>query len=163
MRHETTANAGRNSMASLLWWPHELQFIRTLGTDRLHDQGRRSVSRAHCTKRKGSRTFSAVNCGVVAKALFFWQVYRSERPQSMVAALILLELYYQTGNVDRLSHVVADLAAAKGARRWDEWLQEEITRANIYEAVVYTQNPEYLLSVISYSLRRESEKAAIVR
>ena len=97
--------------------------------------------------------------GNLAKAVFFWQAYRSQRPDSLVAALTLSELYYQTGNFDRLGRVVADLMAAKGDRTWDAWLQEGLTRAKLNEAVAYTQKPEYLLSVISYSLRRESEKA----
>jgi len=97
--------------------------------------------------------------GMRAKAVFFWQAYRSERPGSLVAALILCELYYQAGNYDRLSRVVADLTAAKGDRAWDVWLQESLTRAKLSEAVVYTRNPAYILSVISYSLSRESEKA----
>ena len=101
--------------------------------------------------------------GNLAKAVFFWQAYRSERPQSLVAALMLLELYYQNGSCDKLSRVVADLATSKGDRAWDVWMQEGITRSILYEAVAYTQDPEYLLSVISYSLRRESEKVATVR
>lgn len=96
--------------------------------------------------------------GMRAKAVFFWQAYRSERPGSLVAALMLCELYYQAGNYDRLSRVVADLTAAKGDRAWDLWLQEGLTRAKLSEAVVYTRNPAYILSVISYSLSRESEK-----
>ncbi len=94
-----------------------------------------------------------------AKAVFFWQAYRSERPGSLVAALILCDLYYQIGNYDRLSRVVADLTAAKGDRAWDDWLQAGLTRAKLTETVVCTLNPEYILSVISYSLSRESEKA----
>jgi len=93
------------------------------------------------------------------KSVFFWQAYRSHRHGSLVAALTLSELYYQTGNVDRLSRVVADLMAAKGDRAWNAWLNEGLNRAKLDEAVAYIQDPEYLLSVISFSLKRESEKA----
>jgi Tfp pilus assembly protein PilF len=92
------------------------------------------------------------------KAAFFWQAYRRERPGSLIAALTLSDLYYQTGNYERLSRVVADLSVAKGDRAWDVWLQAGLTRAKLSETVVYTRNPEYILSVISYSLSRESEK-----
>lgn len=153
-------------------WPDDHEFLTAMGNIQLM-KGNTDAAFAYARQARGvlSQAVGPLAIfgdiyrlqGNLAKALFFWQAYRSERPQSMVAALILLELYYQTGNVDRLSHVVADLAAAKDNRAWDVWLQEEITRANIYEAVVYTQNPEYLLSVISFSLRRESEKAAKVR
>jgi tetratricopeptide (TPR) repeat protein len=98
--------------------------------------------------------------GNLAKAVFFWQAYRSQRPGSLVAALTLGELYYQTGNHDRLSRVVAGLAAAKGDREWDDWLQAVLNRANLSDAVVYAQKPEHLLSAIAFSLGRESEKAA---
>ncbi len=97
--------------------------------------------------------------GNLTKAVFFWKAYRSERPDSLAAALTLTELYDQTGNYDRLNRVVSDLLVAKGDKAWDVWLQEGLTRAKLTEAVAYTQHPEYLLSVISSSLRRESENA----
>jgi tetratricopeptide (TPR) repeat protein len=97
------------------------------------------------------------------KAVFFWQAYRRQRPDSLSAALTLCELYYQTGDIDRLGRVVVDLMADKGDRAWDVWLKEGLTRARLDEAVTYIQDPAHLLSVISYSLRRESEKAGIGR
>lgn len=92
------------------------------------------------------------------KALFFWQAYYGQRPDSVAAALVLSGLYHENGNWDRLGRVVSDLLAAKGARAWDAWLQESLKREMLYGAVMVAPDPETILSVISYSLQRESEK-----
>jgi tetratricopeptide (TPR) repeat protein len=96
--------------------------------------------------------------GNLKKAVFFWQAYRRERPNSVVAALVLLELYHQTGNDDMLSAVVSNLIAEKGDHAWDGWLQAQLTHEKHFSAVIYAPQPEYILSVIRYTLGIELEK-----
>ena len=149
-------------------WPDDHEFLTAMGKVQLW-KGNTDAALSYALQARGVLTGAVGPLAIfgeiyrlkgnLTKAVFFWQAYRSHRPDSLVAALTLSELYYQTGNYDRLGRVVADLMAAKGARAWNVWLQENLTRAKLHEAVVYTQNPEHLLSVISFSLRRESEKA----
>jgi len=149
-------------------WPDDPKFLTAMGNIQLL-RGRTDAAFAYAQQARGALDGAAGPLAIfgeiyrlqgnLAKAVFFWQAYRKERPDSLVAALILSELYYQTGNYDRLGRVVADLTAAKGDKAWDVWLQERITQAKLSEAVAYTQDPENILSVIAYSLRRESEKA----
>jgi tetratricopeptide (TPR) repeat protein len=148
-------------------WPDDPEILTAMGKIQLL-KGRTDAAFSYAQQARGAlgkvvgplAIFGEIHRlqGNLAKAVFFWQAYRRERPDSLVAPLILSELYYQTGNYDRLSRVVADLTAAKGDRAWDVWLQERITQAKISETVTYTQDPETILSVIAYSLRRESEK-----
>lgn len=98
--------------------------------------------------------------GDLKKAVFFWRAYRNKRPGSLVAALSLSELYFQIGDDDRLGRVVAGLMRAKGGRDWDGWLKEGLDREKHTGAVMDGPDPETVLAVISYSLRRESAKAA---
>jgi tetratricopeptide (TPR) repeat protein len=149
-------------------WPDDPEILNAMGKVQLW-KGRTDAALAYAQQARRASTGTVGPLAIfgeiyrlqgnLAKAVFFWQAYRSERPESLVAALILSELYYQTGNYGRLGRVVADLTAAKGDKAWDVWLQERITQAKLSEAVTYTQDPESILSVIAYSLRRESEKA----
>ncbi len=154
--------------ACLKKWPDGHEFLTAMAKIQLL-KGNTDAALAYALQARGALTgameplaiFGEIHRlqGNLVKAVFFWQAYRSERPGSLVAALMLCELYYQTGNYDRLSRVVADLAAAKGDREWNDWLQAGLIRAKLTEPVVYTQTSEYILTVISYSLTRESEKA----
>jgi tetratricopeptide (TPR) repeat protein len=150
-------------------WPNDPEFLTAMGTIQLL-KGKTDVALSYArlarSVLKGTHGPLAIFGEVYRlkgnrkKAVFFWQAYRRERPNSLVAALILSELYFQTGSYKKLNRVVADLAAAKGDRAWDDWLQKGLARANLSEAATYTRNPETILSVIAYSLRRESENAA---
>ncbi|MBR9987983.1 MAG: tetratricopeptide repeat protein [Desulfosarcina sp.] len=149
-------------------WPEDHEVLTALAKIQLL-RGNTDAALAYALQARGARTGAAAPLAIfgevyrlrgnLTKAVFFWQAYRSHRPDSLVAALALSELYYQTGSYDRLSRVVADLMAAKGDRSWDVWLEAGVTRAKLDEAVAYSQDPEYLLSVISFSLRKESKKA----
>ncbi len=149
-------------------WPDDPEFLTAMGNIQLL-MGRTDAALSYAQQARGAMTEAVGPLAIFGeihrlkgnreKAVFFWQAYRRERPNSLVAALILSELYFQTGSYEKLNRVVADLAAAKGDRAWDDWLQEGLTRANLSETVTYTQHPETILSVIAYSLRRESENA----
>ena len=148
-------------------WPDDPGFLTAMGNIQLV-KGKTDAAFTYAQHARGALTGAVGPLAIFGeiyrlkgdwkKAVFFWQAYRKKRPNSMVAALTLSELYYQTGDYDRLSRVIAALTAAKGDSAWDVWLQERLIHEKLSEALVYASNPEYMLSVISYSLRMESEK-----
>jgi tetratricopeptide (TPR) repeat protein len=149
-------------------WPNDAEFLTAMGTIQLLKgktdaalsyarQARSVLNRAHGPLAIFGEVYRLQ--GNLAKAVFFWQAYRRERPDSLVAALILSDLYYQIGNTDKLRRVVAGILAAKGERAWEGWLNARLSQATRSEAVVYHPNPEYLKSIISFALKRELDNA----
>jgi tetratricopeptide (TPR) repeat protein len=164
-----TDGAEKAVSSALKIWPDEADFL-SLMADIQRVKGKTDSALAYARQARCASSGAAAplaifgkiyGCrGDLKKAVFFWQAYRSKRPGSLVAALSLLELYYRTGDDDRLGRIVADLTAAKGGRDWHGWLTEGLNREKYAGAVIEGPEPESILSVISYSLRRESEKAA---
>ena len=150
-------------------WPNEPDFLTLMAGIQLSN-GKTDTALAYAKKARSVSNEAAAPLAIFAKiygcsgdfekAVFFWQAYRNKRSGSLVAALSLLEIYYQTGDDDRLDRIVAELMAAKGSRDWDGWLKDGLNREKYAGAVIDGPEPETILSVISYSLRRESEKAA---
>ena len=97
--------------------------------------------------------------GNLPKARFFWQAYHKKRPDSMIAALVLVGLYDQTGDDRRLDRVVAGLMAKKGGKRLDLWLQDRLDEEKHLDRVIAIPAPDHLFSVISFSLKRAAQNA----
>ena len=154
--------------SALKKWPDEPDFLSLMASIQLL-KGKTDSALAYARQARCVASGAAVplaifgeiyGCrGDLKKAVFFWKAYRNKRPGSLVAALSLLEGYYQTGDDNRLGRIVAELTAAKGARDWDGWLKEGLNREKYASALIDGPDPETILPLISYSLRRESEKA----
>jgi tetratricopeptide (TPR) repeat protein len=149
-------------------WPDEADFLSLMASIQCL-KGKIDSALAYARKARSASSGAAAPLAIfgkiyacrgdLKKAVFFWQAYRSKRPGSLVAALSLLELYDKTGDDDRLGRIVAGLMTAKGSRDWDGWLKAGLNREKYAGDVIDGPEPETILSAISYSLRRESEKA----
>ena len=149
-------------------WPHDADFLTMMSNIQLL-MGKTDTAFAYARKARCKRPGIVEPLAIFGeiyrlkgdwhKARFFWHAYQNKRPGSVIAAWVLIALYDQTGDYQRLDRVVADLMAAKGDQRLDVWLRERLNEEKQLGIVVDTPAPDYIFSVISFSLKRASQDA----